>query len=462
MADCLLIGRVGKGSTFNKPMITKTVIFTENGTWDPPDEVVGQNIRVLCFGAGKNGNNIAGGQGGSMNISEVRIPDKSIINVTIGAAGYGTTSFGNYVSAAAGGGSGGGIINASNNNSAAARASQFGGGGLYGRYYTSKGYANSQGGTWGGGGGGVVIDYSKGGTYGGGGAGGFNAYPRNHSLSWYEFNACNTNGAGGTYGGNSSGSSISLQGWDKTSNPFTGGSQNEMIYEGISYYSSSACKNGINTSTWTNVDKIPENFSDNYNPSKNEVYLRGYGRVGSSRGGGGGFGGNGGNGISYSATNVAMFGNTKCNEDYEYINVSISAPGGGGGYGGNGGKSIMSTSSVECGGSLWCDDCDTWIKVYGTRYVVYGGGGGGYGGDGGDRCGGGGGYGKQAKGGYNFGGGGGYFAPGGNNGGGGGGYGPAGKGGDYGQNGGIGAGGGANNGKGGPGICIIQYQTNNY
>lgn len=449
MADCLLVGRVGKGTTFNKPMVTKTVIFTESGTWDPPDEVVGQNIRVLCFGAGTHGNKIAGGQGGSMNIAEVRIPDKSIINVIIGAAGSGTTYFGNYVSAVAGGGSGGGIINSVDN--VFSNATQFGGGGINGISYHREGkrYAGSSGGIWGGGGGGCDITTSKGGTYGGGGAGGGHTYHNGQgtSIDGIRLNMSNTISSGGTYGGNSSGITFNTE----TTNGRYKQNCNWYRYPG----------NGINTSSWTNVDKIPSCFIDNYNPSTDQIYLRGIGKHGSNGGGCGGYGGNGGNGLNINKTGIIDY--TSHNNDtdsYGAINIRILASGGGGGYGSNGGSTEFNTTT----GTLWeyPQYAEDSVRVTYHLYHVYGGGGGGYGGDGGDRCGGGGGYGKQAKGGYNFGGGGGYFAPGGNNGGGGGGYGPAGKGGDYGQNGGIGAGGGANNGKGGPGICIIQYQTNNY
>lgn len=186
--------------------------FVESGTWTAPNDIVNNQITVLCCGGGGaggfggtssiNGEYPQGGGGGSgyISIETITITPGTSYNLVIGAGGTapsdsvssptnggrgGTTSFGGSLVTAVGGYGGYGTGNGGNGNAG-------GGGGKSDN--TNTGAAGGNGDTYGGGGGAgsflgassYVGAYGKGGdggTYGGGGAG-------------------KTKGIGGAYGGN--------------------------------------------------------------------------------------------------------------------------------------------------------------------------------------------------------------------------------------------------------------------
>ena len=365
-----IITRRGYGPEGAPKMVSETIVSNTN--WTVPAHR--GNLVVRIFGGGSGGRNNSrydyywGGCGGYMNNGEFNLSEGETVLITIGEGGIGgtgsgyqtggTSSFGTYLSANGAslseGSSGGGAP--SSGDSSGRNGTQFGGGGAVSTY---DGIGGS-GGIWGGGGGtNTMHEMSShvndpvgpgiggdGGTYGGGGGSG-------HVNNLYGWRTAH-GGNGGTYGGGGGIGYVSFRSG-------TGGGYMGVgiggTYGGNGGNNTTAPENGTNTSTWTNVDRI------------NNEYLRGFGLAGQSSGGGygggGGFGGNGGNGYFYGG-------------------------GGGGGYGGNGG---------DYGGGG---------GGYGSNGGHYGGGGGGYGpgADGGSNGGGGGGY--FSRGGNNGGGGGGY------------------------------------------------------
>ena len=424
MGEAILAG--GAASNDGSPKykyMTFCDIINQNGIYEVPPDVKGQEFEVLVFGGGGGGNTYGGGGGGgNMNSGIFQLGAGSKIQVNIGDGGTnansgGTTIFGSYLSATGGssrsyggsGGSGGGTSYISVRDIATVANNK----NIYPDTITGTG-------VYGGGGGGIMqingyssIDtYSEddnwylkgeavrggnGGIYGGGGAGFFMHinYDGNY-VHFRNINVYANGGIGGQYGGN-------------------GGIVNK----------SEPGYNGINTMSYTNIKKDflsntilkgngtggLQGNSCNINTSRINIYH-------CSGGAGGGYGGCGGNSMQQNVSNTS----------YYYI---LFGGGGGGGYGANGGNGIASVGNIERGGGM----------------NAASGGGGGYGGDGGDgnivivnsyRT-------------YAFAGGGG-------------GYGKAGKGGTYGingGNGGIAAGGcgGRNNGaRGGNGIVLIYYQ----
>ena len=388
MSECILAGFGRGGEEIGVERTLRTEIITENTIWSPPAKVKDNKFYVRIFGGGGSGGQVSGnnsntaycgGGGGYMNNAEVNIPYGSIVHINIGLGGGlinsngnaisngGTTTFGNYLSANGGsspilrsmqpkkvtvaygiggsGGSGGGGVTIGGRWACVSGGDgyQFGGGGASSgslQPELTSTLRGGNGGIWGGGGGiytasGDSCIGGSGGTYGGGGSAKVNG-----------FSGEGRGGNGGRYGGGGAGNEYCGRGGTYGGN---GGTWN------------TPAQNGTNTSTWTNVDRIPGS-RDEFIVNTNYVYLRGWGRAGINNTdgnmcgcGGGGFGGNGGLGDQTSYW-------------------SKGSGGGGGGYGGHGG--------------------------YG---IDYGGGGGGYGGNGGIN-GGGGGYGPGADGLYGGGG----------------------------------------------------------
>ena len=334
--------RGGSSSSSGSGIALHTEYILFNQDWTVPSGAKNNEFSVRIFGAGGINSGGSGWMNNDVftnlnpgqNIPIVIGPEISGLrfNFSTGEDG-GTSSFGTYLSANGGQGVNCGMPKHGGNGGSGGywggTGYQFGGGG--GNTASNNG---GNGGIWGGGGGGCMHG-GHGGIYGGGGGGGYR----------YKANG----GNGGTYGGGGgAGMYSNNDGYFGRGGTYGGNGGNKT----------STAKNGINTSTWTNVTK----------DDITGAYFRGWGRAGTSYiGGGGGFGGNGGNGTTYRENGTG---------------------GGGGGYGSNGGNYADS---------------------------LYGSGGGGYGGDGGggDPYSGGaagGGYGKVSVGKK---GGGGYYCPGG-------------------------------------------------
>ena len=293
-----IISRRGYTAAGKPKLYTQT--FTGSTDWQVPSTIRG-NVSVLIFGGGGSGRQYGkggGGGGGWMNRGEFNIQGQTTIRITIGAGGSGltsagqsggTSSFGTYLSANGGttgtqykggdGGSGGG---------AGGLGYQFGGGGGYSNGIVKGGDGGQFGGGGGGsaligtenadedigrggnggiygGGGGGYANGGNGGTYGGGGGGGY--YKYESVVSGNKYSRQYFGGTGGSFGGRGG----------------NGGVANSMV--------ATAGSSGTNTSTWTNVEMI------------NNEYIRGNGTGGRASildggvntpygggGGGGGFG----------------------------------------------------------------------------------------------------------------------------------------------------------------------------
>lgn len=423
------VGRSGVLPGIKKKLQTR--IFTSNGTFVVPGNIVNNELRVLCFGGG--GSSVgthdawgtgwfsnAGGGGGYMNQQILNnIPSQVAINVNIGVGAApsdaygrngggvgGSTFFGSYVSA--NGGSPGSV--------------------RYCRITSDTHKLISVGGNGGSGGGGGYgsCDYSKGGDgeqFGGGGAGAHPASLANYNINinrvttkkWTanysesNYNHANSlnNGAdggnGGIYGGGGGGGFYYASTYTNGAIEFcigNGGKGGKYGGNGGEYGS-----DGID-GKFISESQIIQDINLYNNPSK------GLSRNKFGSGGGGGYGGRGG---SANITSFCLHYNMRGSggSDYnDYRCITLSGGGGGGGYGSNGGNGALSNNSRMSQTYVYM------LKGSG------GGGGGGYGGNGADAIN--------------------------DQGGGGGGYGPS----NYG----AGGGGTAINGSSGKdGICIVQY-----
>lgn len=409
------VGRSGVLPSIKKKLQTR--IFTTNGTFVVPGNIVNNELRVMCYGGGGGSYGGGGGGGGWMNQKVFRnIPSQTLININIGTGGSsnkagGSTIFGNYLSA--NGGSAGTVYRIS-----------------VGQVYDIS--CGGSGGSGGGGGGRVTYGRStkfstggKGYCFGGGGAGSSYCLVSTEEttnpiigkivLSRFNYNSGSgyhnrkfanecIGGDGGKYGGGGGGGAFSYQylASSKTLEIEVGRPGAGGIYGGDGGY----CSNDGNDGHYITENKIINDRSIDLlnNPSK------GFTLNSIGGGGGGGYGGAGGNSdiINYCITSNLK---SSYSSDYNtYKGILFSGSGGGGGYGANGGNGALSkggyyssVDSLEGGG---------------------GGGGGGYGGKGADAIN--------------------------NGGGGGGGYGYS----NYG----AGGGGTAINGDSGKsGICIVQY-----
>ena len=145
-----------------------TEIITKSLSYTIPNH--NGNISIRIFGGGGGGRNSGAGGGGWMNNAELDIENSTIVNITIGAGGSGTTSggttsFGTYLSA------NGGTVRDGGNGGNSGIYGVGGGGGGYGKG-ADGGDGGGLDGTWlgeqspGGGGGGY---FSRGSSRGGGG-----------------------------------------------------------------------------------------------------------------------------------------------------------------------------------------------------------------------------------------------------------------------------------------------------
>ena len=301
-------------------------IIMSSKNWTAP-KAKDQLFKVFVVGGGggsiantSGAYNCPGGGSGYIEISELKIPEDTVVSVVCGAGGGedqngGATSFGAYLIA-----SGGKCASGLNGGDGEA-----GGGGVYGGN-------GGNGRTYGGGGGGPAGEANdnppgkggNGGTYGGGGGAGTAKSTR-----------VGTPGTGGLYGGNGGG----LLSDGDAGTPFSGpilnmltflGRSFEMFGEGGKCTVSYARTGGGGGGGYGGNGGSPSNpVSDSY---------------ASGGGGGGGYGGNGGNGGGGSG---------------------YDGGGGGGGYGGNGGN-----GPGGGGGGFFSNGAD------GARYN--GGGGGGF------------------------------------------------------------------------------------
>ena len=71
--------------------------YTTNFTWTNPTPTEHKKIGVLCINAGRNGNNLSGGEGGGYSYAELWTDElPGSVACTIGASNGATTSFGSY------------------------------------------------------------------------------------------------------------------------------------------------------------------------------------------------------------------------------------------------------------------------------------------------------------------------------------------------------------------------------
>ena len=345
MSEAIISRKILSNKGSRERLVTQT--FTQNTIWYMPINVVNNQVSVLICGAGGpatsgaygyTSTSINGGTGGAINNGIIDLNVGEAVNIVVG---YGTTSFGRYLSAnykaGASGGCPFGTVDMGDGGSSSIAAR--GGDGIPG--YGGKGAVTSASSprysaipAYSVYGGGCGSDWysSNGGMYGGGGGffGGFNRLANSQHLS-----------IGGEFGGN-------------------GGHKNFPA------------ESGTDISSWTNIVEDPTLFTKGKGLPGNEL-ANGTTVYG---GGGGGFGGNGGNAGSEVGFGGGGGGGYGSNGGDCY--------GGGGGYGGDGGSYIGGGGGYgkNAHGGNYCGGGGGYFAPGGNGSAVRGGcggGGGGYG-----------------------------------------------------------------------------------